>query len=608
MPLIRRSIHLLRCITWALAIAVSQALAWDQTQGLVLKGDVVTMDSAMTVIPDGRVVIRGERILAVLKPGESMPESLHLTNAVTLDTDGFIFPGLIDAHNHTEYNMLPLWQVPKRYDNRDQWRSAKQYKRDITQPKTLLTESKYLNLSAQVVKYAEVKSLLGGQTAVQGSPNLKALRHMVRNIEGANFGQDRIYAYTLSISDARLQKGLESGLLRLMDQGLVDAWIVHLAEGVDAKSRREFATLKRLGLLRDQTVIVHGTALAKVDFEEMAQAGAKLIWSPLSNLLLYGGTTDIPAALASGVLVCLGADWSPSGSKNLLGELKVAHEYDLLRWGRVISDQELVRMVTLNPSIALGLDDKIGRIKAGYYADLAVFRKRGTDPYRSLIESIERDVRLVIVGGMPYYGDRALLAAVKGEDLEVLHVQGVEKGIDITDPSVPMGDESLSVIQGQLAKALLLETGLLRAGLRTELDEGQFEQFLRKQFPGLQPIALDPLLPDEAFFEVLRQSTIANLGFDLAKYWTRSPEADEGEARLLDLLNGPESTFEFLDQEVGLNRRAARSIIQQRAGEDGIAGSTDDRPIRSISGLDRLPYVGPSTLELLRRYVASQLN
>ena len=49
--------------------------------------------------------------------------------------------------------------------------------------------------------------------------------------------------------------------------------------------------------------------------------GAKLIWSPLSNLLLYGKTTNVYEALAEGVLVSLGTDWNPSGSRNLLGEL-----------------------------------------------------------------------------------------------------------------------------------------------------------------------------------------------------------------------------------------------------------------------------------------------
>ncbi|WP_426780430.1 hypothetical protein [Pseudomonas aeruginosa] len=46
--------------------------------------------------------------------------------------------------------------------------------------------------------------------------------------------------------------------------------------------------------------------------------------SPLSNLLLYGETADVAAAKATGVAIALGRDWSPSGSKNLPGELKTA--------------------------------------------------------------------------------------------------------------------------------------------------------------------------------------------------------------------------------------------------------------------------------------------
>ena len=49
-----------------------------------------------------------------------------------------------------------------------------------------------------------------------------------------------------------------------------------------------------------------------------------MVWSPLSNLMLYGGTTNIGAARSAGVPLALGSDWSPTGSKNLLNELKIA--------------------------------------------------------------------------------------------------------------------------------------------------------------------------------------------------------------------------------------------------------------------------------------------
>ena len=43
--------------------------------------------------------------------------------------------------------------------------------------------------------------------------------------------------------------------------------------------------------------------------------GGRMVWSPFSNLLLYGRTADIARAKQEGVLMALGSDWSPTGSK-----------------------------------------------------------------------------------------------------------------------------------------------------------------------------------------------------------------------------------------------------------------------------------------------------
>jgi hypothetical protein len=60
-----------------------------------------------------------------------------------------------------------------------------------------------------------------------------------------------------------------------MRDGLVDAWLVHLAEVVrdddrppddPFSSRGEFVRLQGLGLLTGMTVIIHGTALEHDDF------------------------------------------------------------------------------------------------------------------------------------------------------------------------------------------------------------------------------------------------------------------------------------------------------------------------------------------------------
>ena len=69
---------------------------------------------------------------------------------------------------------------------------------------------------------------------------------------------------------------------------------------------------------------IRQAALKPEDFRVLGSLGGAMVWSPLSNLLLYGATADIRAAVNAGVRIGIGSDWSPSGSKNLLGELKVA--------------------------------------------------------------------------------------------------------------------------------------------------------------------------------------------------------------------------------------------------------------------------------------------
>jgi cytosine/adenosine deaminase-related metal-dependent hydrolase len=588
----------------ALLFVASRALAWDPTNGLILKGDVVTMDSQLHVVPDGRVVILGEKIVAVLKAGEPLPSSVSLPQALVIDTGGYIMPGLIDAHNHLEYNTLPLWRVPKRFSNRYQWSGVKAYDLDIMKPKTLLTDGRYMDQQTEAIKYAEVKAMLGGTTSIQGSPNLLSTRLLVRNIEHGNFGSDRIYTRTLSIADSRFQKDEAIALAQLMDAGKVDAWVVHLAEGTDTKSKDEFITLKKLKLLRDVTVIIHGTALQSGEFQELAHAGAKLVWSPLSNLLLYGKTTDIPTALEAGLTICLGVDWSPSGSKKLLGEIKIAHEYDKARWGHKLSDSELVKMVTVNPAMALGLDDKIGEIKVGYYADLSVFKKHRPDPYRNLIEAIERDVQLVIVGGVPCYGDLKFMKQLKGQGLETLTVQGTEKGLQAINPGVPSGNETFSECQTTLTKALLADRTYLHQHFGGGMNEAAFDRFLDKQLPGLHAVILDSLLPDKLFFNALRQSTNADLPFDVGSYWGQA-EPESAMDAVLGLVNGQQTTLAFLDNDVGINSQAAKSIMNFRNGPDNNAGTADDQRFTTFAELDQQPYVGQSTLNLLRAYAAS---
>ena len=115
------------------------------------------------------------------------------------------------------------------------------------------------------------------------------------------------------------------------------AFFYHLAEGVDPVLRDEFRFLDRHNCVRDGLVGIHSTALTDADFRRwQRRGGGSIVWSPFSNLWLYGDTTDVLSARRRGLRVCLGSDWTPSGTRNLLGELKVA-----ARWNRIALDGAL---------------------------------------------------------------------------------------------------------------------------------------------------------------------------------------------------------------------------------------------------------------------------
>ena len=70
----------------------------------------------------------------------------------------------------------------------------------------------------------------------------------------------------------------------------------YLAEGIDESSRAEFDILVENNLLVGEIVIIHGTGLTQTEFSALGSVGGSLAWSPTSNLLLYGETTDIATA------------------------------------------------------------------------------------------------------------------------------------------------------------------------------------------------------------------------------------------------------------------------------------------------------------------------
>jgi 5-methylthioadenosine/S-adenosylhomocysteine deaminase len=404
---------------------------------LVLTGTVVTFDDAAPVVKGGAVYIGdGGTIDAVQPARRAAPAGFAKARRVT--TGGVITPGLIDLHNHLAYNFLPLWSAPRDtpYTSRHQWPGAATYGRDVSNP----AQAMGIAAAAAALRYAEVKAAAGGATAIQGSPPLTRAfpGWMVRNIEketvAAQGDAQLIFQAVIKADVPKLKtyaKQLAAGR----------SFIYHLAEGTAPALLGEFADLRTAGCVHSNLIAIHSTALAAVEYEHWAGRGpGTIVWSPFSNIWLYGDTTDVLAARRHGHLVCLGSDWSPSGTKNLLGELKVAALWNEEALGGALDARELGALATANAGDALARCWRIdvGRLREGALADILVTTNRlepRDDPHENLLRVDERGVRLVLVGGRPVLGTASLLAAAGARHAEPLVVGGVRKGVVMRLPA-----------------------------------------------------------------------------------------------------------------------------------------------------------------------------
>jgi 5-methylthioadenosine/S-adenosylhomocysteine deaminase len=176
-----------------------------------------------------------------------------------IDTEGVILPGLIDLHGHPEYDVFSAWEPPQRYENRYRWRASEVYARVIKDPWHELV-SVAPPLLRTLTRYAEARALVGGVTAIQGASARYPSKEeaLVRNVDLPIFGRDR----ARSMVDLRGEEDAENVRAEL-ESGEISVFYVHLAEGVDESSRRELDRLEGFGLLREETVIIHGTSLSE---------------------------------------------------------------------------------------------------------------------------------------------------------------------------------------------------------------------------------------------------------------------------------------------------------------------------------------------------------
>lgn len=386
------------------------------TTGMLLRGTVLLEDH---VLRGGEVLVAGDGTIACAACDCSGAAGAAGATVVSC-ADGVISPGLINAHDHLTYaNNRPAQHGTERYEQRHDWRKG------LRGHARLVVNG---GASANVMLFAELRFLMSGATSTVGSGGRAGL---LRNLddsdpalyEGAPIRQADFDTFPLDdAAGTQLQAGCAYGNARTTKAAIAgdDGYLPHLAEGIDAVAKNELACTSAGGfdLMQRRTAVIHAIAMDPAQAALMRLRQTSVVWSPRSNIDLYGNTAPVTLLDAEGVRIALGTDWMPSGSMNLGRELRCADELNQRYFDKHFSDADLWRMATSHAAYAAGVQRVLGSIAPGKLADLAVFDGRVAKDHRAVLDAGVEGVALVLRGGTPLYGDQALMDAIGASSCE----------------------------------------------------------------------------------------------------------------------------------------------------------------------------------------------
>ncbi len=400
-------------------------------------------------IPDGAVVVEGDRIAWVGRAGEE--PSLSSARVVELG-DAVLAPGFVNTHTHLDLTVLQgLLDRHSFFD----WIRA------VVACRAQLSEAELLDsarvgvmhgLKAGITTFADTAPVAAsfdamGELGVRGiayqevfgpdpavaaaavaelGARVAALRARTTRLVGVGVSphapysvSDDLYRATahyarrerLPIATHIAEGGDESALVA-EGNGPFAAFLRSRGIDVAPRAASPVALLGTLGVLGADTLLVHCVRCDANDVTAIARSGAAVATCPRSNAYFAHGVAPVGALRQAGVRVGIGSDSLASNAgMDPLGEAAaaLAGEPDT-----TAADQW--RLATLGGAQALGIDARVGSLETGKEADLAAFPlgagARRTDGYAAVGPSPQPS--LVVVAGVELVRDSRIAAEVDG--------------------------------------------------------------------------------------------------------------------------------------------------------------------------------------------------
>ncbi len=381
------------------------------TGAVVVRGDI--LGDGVTYL-DGTVMYEDDRIVCV---GCDCSGEAGFAAATQITCAGAaVSPGLINAHSHLSYDEgLPLASTAPggtRYEHRHGWRGS------VPTP----TNQHGTGTTSVGMRWAEMRHLLNGTTSMAASTRGEGL---VRNLDGlesrdTSLGLEQIEYETFLLGDSNETFHADCGwnyAMTELEVSHLPGLVTHTGEGINSYAHEEFRCQSTSfdngeDFVERNVGHIHGIGTDAADFYRMVKDDAKLVWSPRSNISLYGNTAQAQILERLGGTIALGTDWTYSGSPTVIREMACVDQLDDGWLGGVFTDEEIWRMATINGARATDTDALLGSLAVGKIADLAVFRADGASLHRAVLDATTDDVLLVVRAGDPMSGEDDVVAAL----------------------------------------------------------------------------------------------------------------------------------------------------------------------------------------------------
>jgi len=323
-----------------------------------------------------------------------------------LKENSFIYPSLINTHDHLQGNYRPPIG-PKKGTFYLTWQP---WDNDLKSSATFSERSKLSR--EELYTLSSYKCIFSGVTTVND--------HFPQAINGKILPKLPIraileygLAHEATSYDLKWGDGVEEEHKRAVE----NKWpfITHLCEGFDSEAMHSVEVLEKLKILDNHCLFVHCIGFGDEDIKKAARAGASISLCPSSNMLMFNVTAKIRKMLKAGLNLTLGTDSSASGPANLLEEMKNLRRLYQNMYGEDLPPKKIFEMVTINAANAFWMQDRIGSLDEGKLGDILVLKRRNDDPYENLAGASMKDIELLVLAGKPIYGERRFLEIFDGK-------------------------------------------------------------------------------------------------------------------------------------------------------------------------------------------------